>query len=77
MSSRAQAADILDQHNSHAVAINAVKQLAKAGPRLDRIRALDVRVIEPVDDLEARGLGEGLDRQALPRLTVSLDVRRA
>ena len=60
----------LDDDGADTVAGDAVQHGDEAGARGDGVGAFDGRVIEPIDNDVAGGLGVALNRRALPRLAV-------
>ena len=65
-----EAAGILDDDGTHAVALDPIQKGREARPCLDRVGTGDRRIIELIDDLEADALGEALNGVALAFLAV-------
>ena len=54
-------AGVLDDDDTHAIALNPIEKRRKARACLDGVRTGDGRIIELGDDPEPRALGEALD----------------
>ena len=65
-----EAAGILDDDGTHAVALDPIQKGGEARPCLDRVRTGDRRIIELIDDAVAGALGEALDGVALAFLAI-------
>ena len=68
-----EAAGILDDDGTHAVALDPIQKGGEARPCLDRVRTGDRRIIELIDDAVAGALGEALDGVALAFLAILVE----